>query len=359
MKESQIGTYEKNKAAKMKLKKLREQVMVITGASSGIGLVTARMAAKKGARLVLAARNEEALRELTDELREKEGCRAVWVKADVSREEEVAYVAKTALVHFGRFDTWVNNAGVAIFGKGAEVTIRDMRNLFETNFWSAVYGTRVAVRHFKERGEAGAVINVGSAYGDVGVVLQPAYSSSKHALHGWTESIRRELEAEKSPVSVTLIHAGRVDTPLNEHAVSYLKQQPAHGEMIYPPEAVAEAILFSAENRKSDMYVGAQARLGDLIGTISPRAGDVVNSLVMTRTQHAKRPSKPKEDNALYVAGYGLHERGTNVGWVRGRSYYVKAVKHPWITMLAAAGAGVLLWRLANKRSKTTIVKYR
>lgn len=119
---------------KLKLKKLKDQVIVITGASSGIGLVTARMAAEKGAKVVAAARNEDALKELTDELKEK-GHDAIWVKADVGKEEDVNRIAETAISTFGRFDTWVNNAAVSTFGHAMDVTVEDMKRMFDTNFW--------------------------------------------------------------------------------------------------------------------------------------------------------------------------------------------------------------------------------
>ena len=123
----------------VKLKKLSEQVMVITGASSGIGLVTARRAAERGARLVVAARSEDALRRLVEEIKGKGG-EAVYVVADVGREGDVRRVAEKALERFGGFDTWVNNAGVSIYGRLSETPVEDMRRMFDTNFWGTVYG---------------------------------------------------------------------------------------------------------------------------------------------------------------------------------------------------------------------------
>ena len=130
------------------LKPLQNQVIVITGASSGIGLVTARMAARQGAKLVLAARNEDALRQLVEEIRSK-GTQAIYVVADVGQEEDVNRIAEAAIAEFRGFDTWVNNAGVSIFGRCMDVSIPDMKRMFDTNFWGVVYGSRAAVRHFK------------------------------------------------------------------------------------------------------------------------------------------------------------------------------------------------------------------
>ncbi|KKB44867.1 Short-chain dehydrogenase/reductase SDR [Bacillus thermotolerans] len=235
--------------------------------------MTVRMAAARGAKVVAAARNEEALKELVQELKGK-GQSAVYVKADVGREDEVNRIAETAIQTFGRLDTWVNNAGSFIFGQAMEVGSEDAHLLFTTNFWGVVHGTKAAVQHFKERGMPGAVINVVSILGDKGTILQSAYATAKFAVHGWTESIRMELEKEKAPVSITLIRPSRVDTPWNEHGRSYLKKQPAHRGRVYPPEAVAEAILYSAEHPKRDIFAGSQSRSVQLIGSLFPRLMD-------------------------------------------------------------------------------------
>ncbi|NMG21878.1 SDR family oxidoreductase [Brasilonema bromeliae] len=330
------------------LKPLGNQVVVITGASSGIGLVTARMAAKQGAKLVLAARNEDALRQLVDEIRGLGG-EAIYVVADVGQEEDVNRIAQRAIAEFGGFDTWVNNAGVSIFGRCMDVSIPDMKRMFDTNFWGVVYGSRAAVNHFKQRQSgSGALINVGSFLGDRAVAVQSTYSASKHALHGWTDALRTELEAEGAPVSVTLIHPGRIDTPYNEHARSYMPKQPAHRGMIYPPEAVAEAILYSAEHPKRDMFVGFQAKALAVLAGISPRLTDKLIELWAFPSQQSDRPSRDPEDNALYRAGYGMHERGTHQGWIRSGSLYVKAEKHPVTTTIIVAGLGTLIWWLTS-----------
>ncbi|TWT13234.1 SDR family oxidoreductase [Planomicrobium sp. CPCC 101079] len=333
----------------LKLKDLKDQVIVITGASSGIGLATARMAAEKGAKVVAAARNEDALRELVEELSSK-GHEAIFVVADVGKEEDVNKIAETAIEQFGRFDTWVNDAAVTIFGHMMDVTIEDMKRMFDTNFWGVVYGMRAAVRHYKERGVPGAIVNVGSLYGDRGVVLQSTYSAAKFAVHGMTENLRMEMEKEKAPVSISLIHAGRIDTPYNEHARSYTEKQPAHIGMVYTPEVVAEAILYCAAHPKRDMYVGAQAKMTALLGRGAPRFTDKLMEVLIYPTQLANRPSRPREDSALYEAGYGMEERGTNKGWIRKRSYYVQATKRPVLTLVALASVGALVWNAAKNK---------
>lgn len=159
---------------KVKLKELKDQVIVITGATSGIGLTTARMAAERGARLVLVARNEEALRELTHEINacggaDGTGVRAAYVAGDVADEETVRRAAQAALDNFNGFDTWVNNAGGSLYGRVSDVPTEDLRQLFETNVWGVVNGSKVAVEHLRNRG--GALINLGSEVSDAPVPL--------------------------------------------------------------------------------------------------------------------------------------------------------------------------------------------
>lgn len=343
------GEQTRKGAGKLKLKSISDQVLVITGATSGIGLATARMAAGRGAKLVLAARNEEALEKLAVELR-AQGAGAVAVRADAGVERDVERIAAAAVRAFGRFDTWVNNAGAMIFGGALEIPVADMKKQFDTNFWSVVYGSRTAARHFKERGGPGAIVNIGSGFGDRGVVLQSSYAASKFAVHGWTESLRMELEKEKMPVSVTLVHPGRIDTPYNEHARSYLDRQPGHIGMMYDPRVVADAVLFAAAHPKRDVFAGGQARLMAFAGNAAPRWMDRLMDLTMYRTQQLERPAREPEDSALHEAGYGLSERGTNKGWVRKNSLYVLAQKHPLVASAAIAGAGSLLWRAALRK---------
>jgi short-subunit dehydrogenase len=337
---------------KKALKPLNEQVIVITGASSGIGLVTARMAAEKGAKVVLAARNGDALQQLTSQLNSTGKKQAVYAVTDVGNEEEMNHLAQTAINEFGGFDTWINNAGVSIFGSCEEVTIPDMKRMFDTNFWGVVYGSRAAVKHYKEKGTAGALINVGSFFGDRATVVQSTYSASKHALHGWTNALRMELEKEKAPVSVTLIHPGRIDTPYNEHARSYLANQPAHRGYLYPPQSVADAILYAAAHSTRDMYVGFQSKFFVVLGTLAPRLTDKLMEAWMFYSQRSSRPSRSREDNALYKPGYGMHERGTHEGYVTKGSWYVTAAKHPGITAAAITGLGLGIWMLAKNRNK-------
>lgn len=334
----------------IKLKPVSEQVIIITGASSGIGLVTARMAAEQGAAVVLAARNEEALRKLVAEI-EAAGGRAAHVVCDVGNEEDIRRVAEAAEQAFGGFDTWVNNAGISIFGRLWELPLEDWRRMFDTVYWGTVYGSLAAVRHFRATGRSGAIINIGSFFGDKAPAVQSSYSSAKFAVHGFTGALRQEVEHEGWPISLSLIHPGRIDTPYNEHAGNYMPMQPVHRGMIYPPEAVAEAILWCAAHRKRDMFVGAQAKFAAVIGAVAPRLTDRVMEIIMyTGQQSRTRVANEERNGALYHAGYGGEERGTHEPqWMRHRSFYVKATKRPAVTAAAILGAATIAAMLLHR----------
>ena len=327
------------------LKTLDQQVIVITGASSGIGLVTARLAAKAGAAVVAAARNEEALRDLVGEI-VRAGGRATYVVCDVGREENIQRVVEAADNEFGGFDTWVNNAGISIFGRLWEVPMDDWHRMFDTVYWGTVYGSLAATRHFRDKAKSGAIVNVGSFFGDKAPAVQSTYSSAKFALHGFTGSLRQEIEHEGWPISISLIHPGRIDTPYNEHAGNYMPMQPVHRGMIYPPEAVAEAILWCAAHPKRDMFVGAQAKFAAIIGAVAPRLSDRIMEVIMyTGQQSRTRKSNDDHKRALYEAGYGGHERGTHEPHLlRNGSFYVKATKRPSLTAAIMLGGGALAW---------------
>src|SRR5688572_24208896 len=168
----------------LKLKPLNEQVMVITGASSGIGLATAEAAAAKGVKLVLNARSDEALDEIVARLN-ADGGEAIAVPGDVSDRGQMQRLAREAVNRFGRIDTWVNNAAVSIYGRLDEISEQDSRRLFDVNFWGVVNGCLAALPHLRTNG--GALINVGSEVSEAVVPLQGMYTASKHAVKGYND----------------------------------------------------------------------------------------------------------------------------------------------------------------------------
>jgi NAD(P)-dependent dehydrogenase (short-subunit alcohol dehydrogenase family) len=325
----------------VKLKRVEDQVIVITGASSGIGLATAQMAARRGARLVLTSRDEVDLGKVVEQIR-AEGGTATHVTADVANFEAMQRVALTAMREFGAIDTWVNNAGISIYGLIEDVGLMDARRLFETNYWGVVHGTLAALPHLKAKG--GALINIGSVLSDTGYPLQGYYTASKHAVKGFTDSLRLELERAGAGVSVTLIQPTAIDTPYPEHAKSYLGVEPTHMPPVYAPELVARAILASAQRPRRSVLVGGGAKLFTTVERFVPRLGDRFKEATAFGGQRTDRPDR--NDDTLFSPRSGdISVRGHYQGRVMQSSVYTGARLHRRETILglAIAGAAVAL----------------
>jgi short-subunit dehydrogenase len=330
---------------KLQLKRLSDQVIVITGASSGIGLATARRAAKHGAKVVAAARSAHALRQLVNEIREAGG-QAISVVADVGVEDDVDRIADEAIRHFRGFDTWVNNAAGSVYGECLEVSLDDMRRVIDTNLWGVVHGSRAACRHLRTRG--GALINIGSEVSDRAVPLQGIYSASKHAVKGWTEALRAELEYHQVPISVSLIKPGPIDTPYAAHAKNYLEDAPVHVPPVYSVDSVAAAILHCATTPVRDMFIGSAAKIVSTMNKVSPRLTDKFVGRTVMQGTHSGQPRSERRD-ALHHPSEDLRERGDYPGLVR-QSLYTHASMHPMLTASLAALAGLLLSRRLARR---------
>lgn len=274
------------------LKPISEQVIVITGASSGIGLATALMAAKRGAKVVLAARSDETLADIVKKI-QGDGGIAFAVCADVTVRDDLEQIASQAVSTFGRIDTWVNNAGVAIYGKLEDVPEVDSRKLFDINFWGVVNGSLIALPYLKQ--SKGALINIGSEVSEAVVPLQGMYSASKHAVKGFTDALRVEVvDVDKQDVSITLIQPTAVDTPYPQHARNYMEQEPKLPGPMIEADKVAEAILEAAQKPKRDVKVGARAVVETLMGKFAGRLGDKVAAKFADKQQYDEKPRDPE-----------------------------------------------------------------
>lgn len=331
--------YREEAPLKVNLKPLEVQVIVITGASSGIGLATAQLAAQRGARLVLAARHEAALMDLQRQIQDAGGQAAV-VVADVGREEDVRRISDAAHQSFGGFDTWINNAGISVYGRIEEVPTEDHRRLFETNFWGTVYGSRIALETLRKRG--GALINIGSVVSELAIGIQGMYSASKHAVAGFTEALRGEVERDGAPVSISLVMPASIDTPFPQHAKAYTDEEPTLPPPVYAPEVVARAILYCAEHPKRDITVGGGGRIMDFVGNHLPWLMDRAQPGLMAQETKTGRRVDPLRQDALYEpAGPHGVTRGHYEGHVMRSSAYTTAALHPVATTLAVAGVAL------------------
>jgi short-subunit dehydrogenase len=334
----------------LQLKEVEDQVIVITGASSGIGLVTARLAAHRGAAVVLAARSADGLWQAAEAIRARGG-EVATVVADMASEHDVRRIAEVALGRYGGFDTWVNNAGVSVYGRIEKVPLEDQRQVFETNYWGTVHGCRVALEHLRRRG--GALINVGSVLSERAFPLQGAYSASKHAIKGFTDALRMELMHDGAPVSVTLIKPAGIDTRYAHHAQTYLPMMPKNPPPLYAPEVVARAILHAAEHPVRELTVGGSGRMLEALDRWLPGLTDRVMARVLPRSQQSRIPTGQRGSAGLYAASGEALERSGDAAFVREHSAYTAAARHPLAALgiVVAAGAGLaLLARNAQRR---------
>lgn len=329
----------------MRLQPLSDQVIVITGASSGIGLTTARMAARTGAKVVLTARDEETLREEAQRIRD-EGGEASYLAGDIADPETATRVAQHAVQTYGRIDTWVNNAGIGLYGLAQDVSLADMRRLFDVTFWGVVHGCLAAIPRLKASG--GVLINVGSVDSEISVPYHSAYAAAKHAVKGFTNALRMELEKEGAPIAVTLVKPAGIDTPFFEHAKNYMDDNPQPPPPAYAPEVVARTILHCAERPVRDIIVGGSGRVMVGLTRALPRAGDRLFEATMYRAQQTKRPTRHDRAGALYSTGpFNGRERGQYGGMVRSHSYTTALALRPaqsalGIALLGAAAMGAL-----------------
>jgi NAD(P)-dependent dehydrogenase (short-subunit alcohol dehydrogenase family) len=337
----------------IRLKPIAEQVMVITGASSGIGLVTARRAANAGARVVLAARNERDLSAAVDDIRHRGG-RAIYCVTDVSDASQVKRLGECAAAEFGRVDTWLNNAGVSIYGRCTEIDLADMRRQFDVNYWGQVHGMLTAVELLRERG--GALINVASAVADRAIPLQGNYCATKHAIKAFTDTLRMELAEQGLPISVTLVKPGSIDTPLFAKAKSLLGVVPQPIPPVYSPDVVARVILEAAQRPIRDIIAGGMGKVVSLGEKLSPRLTDKYMERTTFESQKTDAPAGDTKPANLYESlTHDGGERGQFEGRVHEWSAYSSAVIHPKRAALlgAAAGAALYLGRRALLQRRT------
>lgn len=331
----------------VKLKPLDQQVVVITGASSGIGLATARTAARRGAKVMLVARSEDTLRAVAQEI-EAAGGEAAWQVADVGDLFAVQAAADAAVARWGRIDTWINDAGVAIYAKLLLTPPEEHERLFRTNYFGTVNGCLVATSALREHG--GALITVGSIVSDMPSPVMGVYAASKHATEAYVRALRMELADDGAPITVTLVKPSGIDTPIAQHAANHEGGEAQIPPPIYDPQLVADTILDCAVHPRREITVGGGGRLQVLTYAHFPRLVEwLAPKAARGFTDDRKR--QPAPSNLFEGVRAGAVRSGEHRA--RGVSLYTTAARHRTATSLAVGAlvGGAALFALGRRRA--------
>jgi short-subunit dehydrogenase len=328
----------------MQLKPIREQTIVITGGSSGIGLATAKLAASKGAHVILIARDEASATEVCQKIKQAGG-RADYVSADVGERDQVAAAMTTITSHYGGFDTWVNNAGIGAYATLEQLDDANHQEIFRVNYWGVVYGSTEALKILKTRG--GALINLGSIASDMPAPLLSAYAASKHAVKGFTDSLRLELLHEEAPVSVTLIQPSGIHTPFADHALNLTGAEVKVPPPLYAPEVVAQAIVRAAEHPTRDAVIGGAGRLQLLFTRLAPRLADrVINASFYGQAIDHDKPARSGKIGNGQI-------NGRQSDSMRHSSVYTSLRQRPMLLSTVILATGLVATALSRLKRST------
>jgi short-subunit dehydrogenase len=316
----------------------------VTGASAGVGRAIARALGARGDRVTLIARGRRRLEQARDEIRSLGG-EALVFPADVADAAAVAHAAAATEERFGPIDLWVNNAMVSVFSPVRQMRVEEYRRVTEVTYLGAVHGTLAALERMLPR-DRGVIIQIGSALAYRAIPLQSAYCAAKHALQGFTESLRSELYHDRSRVRVTMLQLPAVNTPQFDWVRSRLPHRAQPVPPVYQPEVIADAVLYAAEHQREEMYLGMSAVKAIVGNRIMPRLLDRYLGRTGYASQQTDAPEVPGRPDNLWepVEGdVGAHGRFDAIA--RDRSWQIRLSERR--RAVAAAGLGALLVGLA------------
>jgi NAD(P)-dependent dehydrogenase (short-subunit alcohol dehydrogenase family) len=321
-------------------KPLSEQIIVVTGASSGLGRAVARLAGRRGAKVVVTARNVEALDACVREI-EAVGSEALAVPADCAVQDEVAQVVEQAVDRFGRIDTYVANAIVTVYSETYRYEPEELRRIMDVNFFGQVYGYWAVLPHLRE--SQGTFVSIQSALAYRGIPLQGGYCASKAALRNFFESARVELLKAGWGVDISVVHPAAINTPQFDRDRQKIGKQPQPVPPIYQPEPFADAVLHCCEHPIRELPVGWGAQKLMWGQKLSPRAGDLMLLRMGWKSQHTDE-DKPLDtpDNLFRTLPGDPGAHGRFDAQSRGSTLWTSLRLRRWLVGAAVVGAAAL-----------------
>lgn len=335
------------KEINLKRKPIHEQVVVVVGATSGIGREAVLRFAERGAKVMAAGRSLESMSELVNEVRSKGG-EATAAVADVSQFEQLQSLAEQAVATYGRIDTWVHAAAISLFAPFQETQPEEFRRIIEVNLIGQAYGAMAALPHLKRAG-GGALIHIGSVQSKRSFPFHSAYSASKHGMIGFIDALRVELMHDRTPISVTTIMPAGINTPFFDKTRTRLGVKPRPSPPVYEPVLVVNAVLYAAEHPLREIYVGGAGRFMVWMHRLSPSLTDWLVSRFGYRPQLTNQPKTDQAPSNLYHHMDGYDQiQGSFSKEARAVSMYTGLKLHPGLRLGllgVLAGVGFVLLR--------------
>ncbi|HEX2979009.1 MAG TPA: SDR family oxidoreductase [Anaerolineaceae bacterium] len=313
-------------------KSISEQVVVLVGATSGIGMDAALQFGKRGAKLVLAGRSEAELRNVLTQVREL-GSDGISVTADVTHWEQVKAIVDQAVATYGRIDTWVNLAAVSVYAAFATMTPDEFKQIMDVNFLGQVYGAMAVLPVMREQG-SGTIIFISSTEARIPIPLHSAYSASKHAVDAFSRSLRMELEHALQPIQITNILPSSVNTPFFAKSMTKLGVKPRPMPPVYEASAVSQAILYAAEHPIAEIMVGSSGHALHFVNRFSPRLADTIVKRIGFDLQQSSEIKSADAPSNLYEHLPGFNQvQGEFSSEARSASMSTWLNTHPFVRL--------------------------